>query len=96
MEWIRGMYDEWSDRVEAATGENLPSFDEFWEEGQVRMPVIENVTLLGRVPERSRWQSPANPKRKDRNRVGDDRSVRLRRLPGVSELVRRGNVTRIR
>jgi biotin/methionine sulfoxide reductase len=47
MEWIRGLYDDWSDRVESATGENLPSFDEFWEEGQVRMPVIENVTLLG-------------------------------------------------
>ncbi len=47
LEWIRGMYDDWSDRVEARTGENLPSFDQFWDDGQVRVPVIENVTLMG-------------------------------------------------
>lgn len=45
--WIRDLYDDWSDRVEAATGENPPSFDEFWETGTARAPVIEDLTLLG-------------------------------------------------
>lgn len=46
-EWMRAMYDDWCDRVEAASGESLSSFEVFWEDGQVRAPVIENVTLLG-------------------------------------------------
>ena len=56
------MYDDWSDRVEAAAGENLPTFDEFWDEGQVRMPGIEKLTLLGAFredPDGSPLQTPS-------------------------------------
>jgi biotin/methionine sulfoxide reductase len=45
--WIRELYDLWTDQVETATGESLPAFDQFWDEGLVRAPVIEDVTLLG-------------------------------------------------
>jgi biotin/methionine sulfoxide reductase len=47
MAWIRDLYEDWSDRVEAATGANPPTFDEFWETGTAHVPVIEDLTLLG-------------------------------------------------
>lgn len=47
MEWIHTLYDDFADRVEAASGDSLPPFDQFWNEGQVGIPVIEDLTLLG-------------------------------------------------
>ena len=41
-EWLRAMYDKWSADLDF----EVPSFDEFWAAGQVRLPVEEGLTLL--------------------------------------------------
>ena len=41
-QWLRHLYDTWSQALDFA----VPTFDEFWSAGQVRLPVEDGLTLL--------------------------------------------------
>ena len=41
-EWLTAMYEKWAAGLDFA----VPSFDEFWAAGQVRLPVEDGLTLL--------------------------------------------------
>jgi biotin/methionine sulfoxide reductase len=41
-QWLTAMYEKWAADLDFA----VPSFDEFWAAGQVRLPVEEGLTLL--------------------------------------------------
>ena len=43
------LYDKWSAGLDFA----VPSFDEFWRLGRLRLPTEDGLTLLGRLPGRS-------------------------------------------
>jgi biotin/methionine sulfoxide reductase len=41
-QWLRHLYDTWSTEIDYV----LPNFDQFWTDGQVRLPVESGLTLL--------------------------------------------------
>jgi biotin/methionine sulfoxide reductase len=46
MEWLRHLYGSWRDRA-AEHEHQMPDFDQFWTEGQVELPLIEDNVLFG-------------------------------------------------
>ena len=89
-QWLEHLYEP-TRRALAERGINAPDFAEFWEEGELVLPTVPwdggIVRAFRRDPEA---RAPADAERQDRDRLGDDRRLRLCRLPRPPDLAAAG------
>ena len=89
-QWLEHLYEPTRQAL-AERGLNAPSFAEFWEAG--RAGAADRAVgrrHRARLPPRPRRRAVADAERQDRDRLGDDRRLRLCRLPRPSGLAAAG------
>jgi biotin/methionine sulfoxide reductase len=98
-QWLRYLYDSTS-RALKAQGIDAPDFESFWEAGELLLPTVPWDGGIVRAFRRDPVSlTPPDTERQDRNRLANNRVLRLRRLPRASDLaaaLRRRRVTRLR
>ena len=95
-EWVRHFYDSTRENLRGQ-GVELPPYEEFWDAGRVEMPTppLQSRPRLRRAARRSRGGAAADAVGTHRDRIGHDRGLRLRRLPGPPGLDGAGRVARL-
>ena len=83
-QWLEHMYEKWS----AGLDFEVPTFDEFWARGQLRLPTEPGLTLLADFRADPEAHRLATPSGRIEIFSDDDRRLRLRRLRGPSDVVR--------
>ena len=91
-QWLAHMYDKWAAGLDFA----VPTFDEFWAAGRLRLPTEDGLTLLADFRADPNDAPPEHAERAHRDLLRRHRRVRLRRLRRPPDVVRAVRMARRR